>query len=98
MTPPPDLTGRYTITVEEAAKVLGISRNKAYQAVNDGVLEHRRFGGRIVVLVAPLERLLGITPPPRPDGPGNVASLTTARWIPSVSMNVVTPQVQTEVR
>jgi excisionase family DNA binding protein len=77
----PELSGRYTITVEEAAKVLGISRNLAYQAVNHGVLEHIRVRGRILVPVEPLLRLLGIAPPPRSDDPGNVASLTTVRRI-----------------
>lgn len=81
MTRPPDLTRRHTITVEEAAVVLGVSRNSAYQAVADGVLEVIRVGRRILVLVAPLERKLGITTPPQVDGPSNVTSLVSVRRI-----------------
>lgn len=77
----PDLSGRYTITVEEAAEVLGLSRNSAYQAVNDGALDVIRVGRRILVLVAPLERRLGITTPSSSAGSRSVVSLTSVRRI-----------------
>jgi len=76
-----DLTGRYTITVEEAAQVLGVSRNAAYQAANDGELDVIRVGRRILVLVAPLERRLGITTRAASDRPTNVISLVSVRRI-----------------
>ena len=40
---------RETLTVDEAAKVLGIGRNKAYEAIQTGEIPSLRFGGRIVV-------------------------------------------------
>jgi excisionase family DNA binding protein len=40
---------RETLTVEEAAKVLGIGRNKAYEAVQTGEIPSLRFGNRIVI-------------------------------------------------
>lgn len=47
-----------TITVEEAAELLGIGRSNAYQSVRDGSIPSIRLGKRIVVPVAALERLL----------------------------------------
>lgn len=47
-----------TMTVEEAAKVLSIGRNQAYDGVNRGEIPHVRIGKRILVLREPLERML----------------------------------------
>ena len=47
-----------TVTVTEAAKILGIGRNQAYAAAKTGELPTIRFGKRLVVPVAGLERLL----------------------------------------
>jgi excisionase family DNA binding protein len=44
-----------TMTVEEAAAYLGISRNSAYEAVRRGEIPSKRIGGRIVV---PRQRFL----------------------------------------
>ena len=49
---------RKTVTVEEAARVIGWSRVKAYEAVKQGVLPAIRFGRRIVVPVAALDNWL----------------------------------------
>lgn len=49
---------RATITVEEAARVLGISRGSAYEAVRRGQLPTIRIGKRLIVPVASLERML----------------------------------------
>jgi excisionase family DNA binding protein len=49
---------RLTYTVEEAARLLGIGRNHAYEAVKSGQLPVVRFGKRLLVLKAPLDRLL----------------------------------------
>ena len=38
-----------TLTVEEAATYLGISRNSAYEAVRRGEIPNIRIGGRIVI-------------------------------------------------
>jgi excisionase family DNA binding protein len=50
---------RATITVEEAARILGVGRATAYEAVRTGRLKSIRVSRRrIVVLREPLERLL----------------------------------------
>ena len=49
---------RLTLTVEEAAKVLGISRAFAYEAVRRGEVPSIRIGRRILVPKAALDRLL----------------------------------------
>lgn len=49
---------RQTYSVEEAAKVLGISERHAYDMVREGKLPALRLGNRIVVPVHQLERLL----------------------------------------
>ena len=50
---------RATITVEEAAPILGIGRSSAYNAAARGDLETIRVGKRILVPVPKLRRLLG---------------------------------------
>lgn len=49
---------RQTLTVEEAAKRLGIGRNSAYQAARTGELPTIRIGKRLVVPRQALERML----------------------------------------
>jgi excisionase family DNA binding protein len=56
-----ELTHR-TLTVEEAAKVLGIGRNTAYEAAKSGDLPTVRVGGRLLVPRARLLALLGELP------------------------------------
>ncbi len=46
-------------TVNEAADVLQISRNSAYEAVREGQIPSIRIGRRILVLWDPLMRKLG---------------------------------------
>ena len=48
-----------TLTVEQAAKVLGISRSTAYELVHTGDIPSLRLGRRIVVPVAMLAESLG---------------------------------------
>lgn len=50
---------RQTVSVEEAAAILGISRAKAYECARQSELPALRFGRRIVVPLAELTRLLG---------------------------------------
>ncbi len=47
-----------TYTVEESAKILGIGRSAAYQAVGTGELPAIRIGRRWLVPVQALEQLL----------------------------------------
>jgi excisionase family DNA binding protein len=49
---------RQTFTVEEAAQLLGIGRNSAYEAVRRGELPVIRIGRRYVVPRLALERML----------------------------------------
>lgn len=53
---------RWTVTVEEAAQMLGISRSSAYECVHRGELRALRLGWRLVVPRAALEELLGAPP------------------------------------
>ncbi len=61
---PADLPARLTLTVEEAASTLGISRAFAYEAVRRGDIPSIRIGRRILVPHAALNRLLS-----SPDSP-----------------------------
>ena len=49
---------RRTMTVPEAAKILGIGRSNAYTAARNGDIPVIKIGGRNLVPVAALERLL----------------------------------------
>lgn len=48
-----------TISVEDAARLLNIGRNQAYEAARTGQIPVLRIGKRILVLAEPLERMLG---------------------------------------
>lgn len=69
---------RQTLTVAQAARVLGIGRNQAYEAVRRGEIPSVRIGRRIVVPRAALERLLGLSPG-RDREDGDAAPRTRAR-------------------
>lgn len=56
---PVDHQERFVVSVPEAAEMLGISRRLAYDLVARDELPALRLGGRIVVLLRPLERMLG---------------------------------------
>lgn len=49
---------RLTLTVEEAAVLLGISRGLAYELVRRGEIPALRLGRRVVVPVRALEAML----------------------------------------
>jgi excisionase family DNA binding protein len=51
------------ISVEEAARRLGIARSTAYPYVRTGALPSIRLGARLLVPTAALERLLTVAPP-----------------------------------
>lgn len=50
-----------TVTVENAARMLGISRGAAYTHARDGSLPTIRLGKRLLVPKAALEKLLATT-------------------------------------
>jgi excisionase family DNA binding protein len=56
----PDPVERPTVPVEEAGKLLGISRGSAYDAVATGEIPSIKIGRRIVVPTAALLRLLAV--------------------------------------
>ncbi len=51
-----------TVTVEQAAKLLGIGRSTAYELVHTGDIPSLRLGRRIVVPSAKVAAQLGIEP------------------------------------
>jgi excisionase family DNA binding protein len=53
-----------TVTVEEAATILGVGRNKAYEAARNGEIPTIRIGKRVLVPRAALKRLLAVGPQP----------------------------------
>ena len=52
------LAEKLTISVPEAARRLGIGKNLAYEAIQRGELPSVKVGGRILVPLAALEKLL----------------------------------------
>lgn len=65
-----DLRGRATITVPEAAEVLGVGRGLAYDAARAGDIPTISIGRRLVVPVHQLLRMLGV--PPHDDAPAEL--------------------------
>jgi len=51
-------TERQTLKIEEAAKIPGISRNTAYDAVKTGQLPTIKIGKRLLVPRIAIERML----------------------------------------
>ena len=49
---------RVTYTVLEAAKILGLSRSGAFEAVKRGFIPHLRIGKRILIPRAAIEKML----------------------------------------
>ena len=54
----PDHRPRLTVTVQEAADLVGISRTLAYELIARGELPHLRLGRRILVPRRAIEELL----------------------------------------
>lgn len=55
--------GLLTLSVEEAARKIGLGRAAAYAAVHRGEIPSIRFGKRILVPKAALEQALQVTVP-----------------------------------
>jgi excisionase family DNA binding protein len=53
-----DLENRWCVSVPEAAKMLGISRNFAYELIRQGKLPYVKFGKRILIPKTALEKML----------------------------------------
>ena len=52
------MSERLTLTVTEAAELLGVSRNSLYEAVRRNEIPHLRIGRRIVIPRRQLENML----------------------------------------
>ncbi len=63
-----ELEGRVTLTIEEAASLLGLGRSACYEAARRGEIPTRRLGRRVLVPVPALLRWLGV------DGPEEQAA------------------------
>ena len=50
-----------TMTVSEAARIIGISRSAGYRAAHKGEIPTVRIGGRLLVPTAKLRELLGLS-------------------------------------
>lgn len=50
-----------TMTISEAAEILGISRSAGYRAAGKGEIPTIRIGGRLLVPTAKLRALLGLS-------------------------------------
>jgi excisionase family DNA binding protein len=60
----PKWEGRPTLTVEEAAEILGLSKWAAYEAANKGQLPVIRIGRRWIVARHALEKMLDVKAQP----------------------------------
>jgi excisionase family DNA binding protein len=66
MSPYLDKGARLTLTIEETAQVLGLSKSATYQAAKDGEIPTITFGHLIRVPIPALQKLLrGPIPSPR---------------------------------
>ena len=54
-----DLAGKATITIEQAAMILGLGRTAAYEAARRGEFPTRKLGRRVLVPVPALLEWLG---------------------------------------
>ena len=61
----PDTSERLTLSVEQAAAALGISRASAYEAVHRGEIPHIKIGKRMLIPRASLDRLLASADQPQ---------------------------------
>lgn len=77
-----DLAGRATITVPEAAQLLGIGKDAAYAAAARGELPTLRLSRRLLVPCPKLLELLGATPTDTGVASGDVTTPGTAEHRP----------------
>jgi excisionase family DNA binding protein len=63
-TPTTEWRDRPTVTVPEAAAILGVSKASIYRAARSGTFPIVRVQSRMVVPTAALARLLGLDGPP----------------------------------
>jgi excisionase family DNA binding protein len=66
--------GRLAYSVDEAARLTGLSRDLLYDEMRRGHLDYLKVGRRRMITRWHLERFLGIAPGPRPSPAGGTAS------------------------
>lgn len=49
---------KLSLSIEEAAEATGIGRSKIYEAINNKLLNAKKFGARTLILKSDLERFL----------------------------------------
>lgn len=64
-----DVRNRATVTIEEAAELIGMGRSAAYEAARRGDLPTLRLGRRLFVPVPRLLDMLGVGSPERAEVP-----------------------------
>jgi len=74
-----DLRGRATITVDQTAALLGVSRGTAYEMARTDALPVLRCGRMVLVKAPELLRLLGADPPTNGDAPAGDRGATEIR-------------------
>jgi excisionase family DNA binding protein len=65
---------RLAYSVEEAARLTGLSRDLLYDEMRRGNLHYLKIGRRRLITRQHLEQFLGITPGPRPSAVGSPPS------------------------
>jgi excisionase family DNA binding protein len=61
--PSPNIPHPLSVSIREAARLLGVSPVHVRRLIRRGVLKAARLGGRVVVPWAELERALGVVEP-----------------------------------
>lgn len=80
---------RRTLTVDEAAAELGVSRSLAYAAVRSGQLPAVRVGRRLLISRAALDALLGGPPSPITEGRGDLTGRETEGRRPTAIVGAI---------
>ena len=58
-----DIEARLTLSVDEAASLLGLGRTAAYEAARRGEIPSRRLGRRVIIPVPAFLDWLGVSTP-----------------------------------
>ena len=61
--PCPDPEDQATVTVDDAARIIGISRGSMYRAIDRGEIPIVRVGKRVLIPTATLRRMLHLDDP-----------------------------------
>jgi excisionase family DNA binding protein len=69
-----DRDEKLVLSVEEARKMLGLSRGLTYEAIRNGEIPSIRIGRRILIPKAALERKLGVSGTASPDSDAKVSA------------------------